>query len=376
MRWLALVFVALIVALQYPMWLGKGGWLQVRELDRQLAAQKEANAKLKARNDALDADVRDLKTGSEAIEERARSELGMVKQDEVFFQLRQRPESVRGETPGGKAVAAAARRRCRSGRRAARRKALSERALARRGERTPITSRRTPRAARHLAPQSAAARSGGAHRVVARAAQDRASACSKASISSRPTSQRHGAPETLIVTDEALADPGGPRRWPNAIRQRTLVVPESLFAATASLPASVGVLAVVATPRPASLRLADFCLLVDDVQDPGNVGSMLRSAAAAGVAQVLLSKHCAFAWSPKVLRAGQGAHFCVDIHEDVDLPAWARGVSRERRRGRRDRRRRRHVALRGAARRRGSRSPSATKARALARRSRRRRRSA
>jgi TrmH family RNA methyltransferase len=60
------------------------------------------------------------------------------------------------------------------------------------------------------------------------------------------------------------------------------------------------------------------------VQDPGNVGSMLRSAAAAGVARVLLSKHCAFAWSPKVLRAGQGAHFCLDIHEDVDLPAWAR----------------------------------------------------
>jgi cell division protein FtsB len=87
MRWLALIFVAAIVALQYPMWLGKGGWLAVRELDRQVAMQRDANAKLKARNDALDADVRDLKTGSEAIEERARSDLGMVRQDEVFFQL-------------------------------------------------------------------------------------------------------------------------------------------------------------------------------------------------------------------------------------------------------------------------------------------------
>jgi cell division protein FtsB len=87
MRWLALAFVALILALQYPMWLGKGGWLQVREYDRALAEQREQNAKLKARNEALDADVRDLKTGSEAIEERARSELGMIKQDEVFFQL-------------------------------------------------------------------------------------------------------------------------------------------------------------------------------------------------------------------------------------------------------------------------------------------------
>ena len=101
MRWLALTFVALIVVLQYPMWLGKGGWLQVREFDQQLAAQKEANAKLKVRNDALDADVRDLKAGVEAIEERARSELGMVKQDEVFFQLRQRPESVRNDSDGG-----------------------------------------------------------------------------------------------------------------------------------------------------------------------------------------------------------------------------------------------------------------------------------
>ena len=87
MRWLALLFAVLVLALQYPMWLGKGGWLQVRETDRQLALQKEANAKLKARNEALDADVRDLKTGSEAIEERARSELGMIRSDEVFFQL-------------------------------------------------------------------------------------------------------------------------------------------------------------------------------------------------------------------------------------------------------------------------------------------------
>ena len=87
MRWLALIFVALILALQYPMWLGKGGWFQVRELDRQVTAQRQVNADLKVRNEALDADVRDLKQGFEAIEERARSELGMVKQDEVFFQL-------------------------------------------------------------------------------------------------------------------------------------------------------------------------------------------------------------------------------------------------------------------------------------------------
>ena len=99
MRWLALVLAALIIGLQYPMWLGKGGWLQVREYDRQVTAQREANAKLKVRNDALDADVRDLKTGYEAIEERARAELGMIRQDEVFFQVQRGGAGVKPATP-------------------------------------------------------------------------------------------------------------------------------------------------------------------------------------------------------------------------------------------------------------------------------------
>ncbi|MBA3508120.1 MAG: cell division protein FtsB [Betaproteobacteria bacterium] len=87
MRVMAFVLTALILALQYPLWLGKGGWLQLRETDRQLALQRQANEGLKARNAALDAEVRDLKTGYGAIEERARAELGMMRSDEVFFQL-------------------------------------------------------------------------------------------------------------------------------------------------------------------------------------------------------------------------------------------------------------------------------------------------
>jgi len=87
MRTLTFVFAALILLLQYPLWLGKGGWLRVWEIDRQVQAQKSTNAKLHARNDALDAEVRDLKQGYEAIEERARYELGMIKQDEIFFQI-------------------------------------------------------------------------------------------------------------------------------------------------------------------------------------------------------------------------------------------------------------------------------------------------
>src|SRR4029453_8496019 len=134
--------------------------------------------------------------------------------------------------------------------------------------------------------------------------------------------QRHGAPESIVVTDEALAHE---RVSALALRyaDRVLVVTEKLLSELAVLPAGAGVLAVVPAQKPARRPAADFCLLLDDIQDPGNGGSMLRSAAAAGVGQVWMSKNCAFAWSPKVLRAGQGAHFYLDIFEDVDLVAWA-----------------------------------------------------
>ncbi len=87
MRALAFVLGAIVIALQYPFWIGKGSWLRVWELDRGLAQQRQVTARLKARNEALDADVRDLKQGYEAVEERARLELGMIKKDEIFFQV-------------------------------------------------------------------------------------------------------------------------------------------------------------------------------------------------------------------------------------------------------------------------------------------------
>lgn len=96
MRWLSVVLVAVLVLLQYPLWLGKGGWLRVWDVDRQLQEQKEANKKLEVRNAGLDAEVRDLKQGYDAIEERARFELGMIKQDEVFVQI---PEKSLPEKP-------------------------------------------------------------------------------------------------------------------------------------------------------------------------------------------------------------------------------------------------------------------------------------
>ncbi len=87
MRWLTVGLLALIALLQYPLWLGKGGWLKVWEYDRQLQQQKEVTRKLEIRNAGLDAEVRDLKQGYDAIEERARFELGMIKQDETFVQI-------------------------------------------------------------------------------------------------------------------------------------------------------------------------------------------------------------------------------------------------------------------------------------------------
>ncbi|HEY9100720.1 cell division protein FtsB [Chitinimonas sp.] len=99
MRILAVLLACIVVLLQWPLWIGKGSWLKVWQIESQLAEQKAQNAKLQARNDALDAEVRDLKTGSDAIEERARNELGMVRQDEVFFQILESRPSTSPATP-------------------------------------------------------------------------------------------------------------------------------------------------------------------------------------------------------------------------------------------------------------------------------------
>jgi TrmH family RNA methyltransferase len=136
--------------------------------------------------------------------------------------------------------------------------------------------------------------------------------------------ERYGAPETLIVAESACGRDGIRELLETVPAARTLVVADSAWAEIAQLPSGLGALAVVEAPHPQRLEHAGFCLLLDGIQDPGNVGSILRTAAAAGVDQVLLSSQCAFAWSPKVLRAGQGAHFHLQIFEDVDLVEWAR----------------------------------------------------
>lgn len=87
MRWPALIFFLLLVALQYPLWFGKGSWQEVHELELRLQALKESNQKLEQRNADLAAEVKDLKSGYEAMEERARFELNLVKPGEIFVQV-------------------------------------------------------------------------------------------------------------------------------------------------------------------------------------------------------------------------------------------------------------------------------------------------
>ncbi len=87
MRVLGFALALLVVLVQYPLWVGKGGWLRVWELDQKLIERRADNDRLQARNDVLEAEVRDLKSGIDAIEERARFELGMIKSDEIFVLL-------------------------------------------------------------------------------------------------------------------------------------------------------------------------------------------------------------------------------------------------------------------------------------------------
>jgi cell division protein FtsB len=87
MRLVTVVLIALLVLIQYPLWYGRGGWLRVHELETQLADQEKKNADLKQRNDRLTGEVQDLQDGTSALEERARYELGMIRDNEVFVQF-------------------------------------------------------------------------------------------------------------------------------------------------------------------------------------------------------------------------------------------------------------------------------------------------
>jgi cell division protein FtsB len=100
MKILAAVLGALILLIQYPLWLGKGSWMRAWQVEQDLQKQIGSNRKLEVRNGGLAAEVADLKQGTEAIEERARYELGLVRSDEVFFQYSD-PSAIPGSKPSG-----------------------------------------------------------------------------------------------------------------------------------------------------------------------------------------------------------------------------------------------------------------------------------
>jgi RNA methyltransferase, TrmH family len=99
----------------------------------------------------------------------------------------------------------------------------------------------------------------------------------------------------------------------------TIMFPTLMFAELTPVATSTGILAVALQPNIHAPAGASFILLLEDIQDPGNLGSILRTALGAGVEAVYLSKGCTDAYSPKCLRGGQGAQFYLPIIENADL---------------------------------------------------------
>jgi TrmH family RNA methyltransferase len=133
-------------------------------------------------------------------------------------------------------------------------------------------------------------------------------------------------PQDVLVTGDALARAEVAQLVERSAPARVTLLSDTLFDALSGVQAPSGVIACV--PTPASRKVpptASLVLVLENIQDPGNVGTLLRSAAAAGAGHVVLSPTCAFAWSPKVLRAGMGAHFALNIVEGADLESFIGG---------------------------------------------------
>ena len=134
-----------------------------------------------------------------------------------------------------------------------------------------------------------------------------------------------GQPEQVAVSRQGKQDPEVAALLARMAGVDAIVLGDAQFAALSSVVTPTGILAVVKTPRPqARPRDMEACVMLEGLQDPGNLGSILRSCAAAGMEHVLLSHGSVHAWSPRVLRAGMGAHFALAIYEGADLQTAAR----------------------------------------------------
>lgn len=137
-----------------------------------------------------------------------------------------------------------------------------------------------------------------------------------------------GAPAEIVLSRSGAQSPEVMQLLSSLRAGAPLLLADALFRELSSVTTPTGILAVVPTPRlPVPERLTDASVWLEDIQDPGNLGSILRSAAAAAIPTVCLSAHSVHAWSPRVLRAGMGAHFALRIIEGADLRQLARGYS-------------------------------------------------
>ena len=134
-------------------------------------------------------------------------------------------------------------------------------------------------------------------------------------------------PVDTILASEGDEDDAEIRQLLSASAMRTLLLDAGLFQAIEQAPSSSGIMALARIPDEPALATTGLCLLLENLQDPGNVGTILRTAAAAGVDQVWLTPGCADIWSPKVLRAGMGAHFILPLRERVDAHAAVDGFN-------------------------------------------------
>jgi TrmH family RNA methyltransferase len=129
-----------------------------------------------------------------------------------------------------------------------------------------------------------------------------------------------GVADAVLASESAHARAEVRRLFDETPAHARALLSDRLFDDIAQVVEPVGLLAVIRTPRPPPVPTRiGTCLLLDGIQDPGNLGAMLRTASAAGVEHLFLSRGCVFAWSPKVLRAAQGAHFSLAIHEHAAL---------------------------------------------------------
>ncbi|HEY5799084.1 MAG TPA: RNA methyltransferase [Burkholderiaceae bacterium] len=132
---------------------------------------------------------------------------------------------------------------------------------------------------------------------------------------------RHrGAPPLAVVSDSACGKPEVAALLDGLQGAPCIALPDAMYEALSPVENGVGILFVIDTPQATvSGPLDQSAVLLDGLQDPGNLGSILRSAAAAGIKRVYCASGSVYAWSPKVLRAGMGAHFVLEIVENADL---------------------------------------------------------